>query len=50
VSWVTWSVADKDETCSVLYPSAASTGHWTEKDLKESGVKTRSLLRKYMEQ
>jgi endoglucanase len=50
VSWVTWSVADKEETCSVLLPSAASIGHWTEKDLKESGIKTRSLLRKYKEQ
>jgi endoglucanase len=47
VSWVTWSVADKDETCSVLYPSASSAGNWNAKDLKESGVKTRSLLRKY---
>ena len=47
VSWVTWSVSDKDETCSVLLPTAASEGGWTEKDLKESGIKTRNLLRKY---
>lgn len=47
ISWVTWSVSDKDETCSVLYPSANANGQWTEKDLKESGVKVRSLLKKY---
>lgn len=47
ISWITWSVSDKDETCSVLLPSAASTGNWTEKDLKPSGRKTRALLRKW---
>ena len=47
ISWLTWSVADKDETCSVVFPSANSNGHWEEKDLKESGIKVRQLLRKY---
>ncbi|MGV3657671.1 MAG: glycoside hydrolase family 5 protein [Chitinophagaceae bacterium] len=47
VSWVTWSVSDKDETCSMLLPTAASDGGWKEGDLKESGRKTRALLRKY---
>ncbi len=47
ISWLTWSVADKDETCSVLLPSAKSDGEWKEKDLKESGIKTRELIRKY---
>lgn len=47
VSWVTWSVSDKDETCSVLLPTAASNGNWKESDLKASGTKTRALLRKY---
>lgn len=47
ISWVTWSVADKDETCSVLKKSAASTGGWKEEDLKESGVKVRGYLREY---
>jgi endoglucanase len=47
ISWITWSVSDKNETCSVLLPSAASEGGWKEKDLKESGVKTRELLRRY---
>lgn len=47
ISWITWSVADKNETCSVLLPSAKSNGEWKEKDLKESGIKTRALIRKY---
>jgi endoglucanase len=47
VSWVTWSVSDKNETCSVLLPSASSTGNWNDSDLKESGLKTRAMLRKY---
>jgi len=47
ISWITWSVSDKDETCSVLLPSASSSGNWKDKDLKESGLRTRELLRKY---
>ena len=47
ISWVTWSVADKDETCSVLLPGANSNGNWEIKDLKESGITTRELIRKY---
>jgi endoglucanase len=46
LSWVTWSVSDKNESCSVLNTSAASDGNWTTKDLKESGIKTREYLRK----
>jgi len=47
ISWIIWSVSDKDETCSVLKPSGSSRGHWKNKDLKESGIKARALLRKY---
>lgn len=47
ISWVTWSVSDKDETCSVLRATANSNGHWETKDLKESGIKTRALIKKY---
>jgi len=46
VSWVSWSVSDKDETCSMLKKSASSEGNWDNSDLKESGIKTRELLRK----
>lgn len=47
ISWITWSVSDKDETCSVLRKTAASTGGWKDEDLKESGIKTKALLQKY---
>jgi len=45
ISWISWSISDKDETCSMLVPSADSAGGWKEADMKESGVKTRELLR-----
>lgn len=45
MSWITWSIADKDETCSFLLPSASSKGKWKDKDLKDSGKKTREYLR-----
>ena len=47
LSWITWSVSDKNETCSVLKAGAASDGKWTTNDLKESGVLARKYLRKY---
>lgn len=45
ISWVTWMVSDKDETCSFLKPSANSKGKWTDDDLTESAKKTRAFLR-----
>lgn len=47
ISWVTWSISDKDETCSVLRPSAKSEGNWSDSDMKESGLKARALIRQY---
>ena len=47
ISWVTWSVSDKNETCSVLLPSANAQGKWKNKDLKESGLKSKALLKKF---
>lgn len=47
LSWITWSVSDKDETCSILKKSAKSEGKWKDEDLKESGIKVREFLRKY---
>ena len=45
LSWITWSVSDKDETCSILLPSASSQGNWKASDLKESGKAIRAYLR-----
>jgi endoglucanase len=50
LSWITWSVSDKNETCSMLKTSAGSGGNWKEADLKESGIKTREYLRQYNSQ
>lgn len=47
LSWITWSVSDKDETCSILNKSAKSEGKWKDEDLKESGLKVREFLKKY---
>ncbi|MCD0471320.1 glycoside hydrolase family 5 protein [Flavobacterium sp. JAS] len=47
LSWITWSVSDKDESCSILKKSAKSEGKWKEEDLKESGIMVREFLRKY---
>jgi endoglucanase len=47
ISWIVWSISDKDETCSMLKKSASSEGNWKNEDLKESGLKTRELLIKY---
>jgi endoglucanase len=46
ISLITWSVSDKNETCSMLKTSASAEGNWKEEDLNESGIRTRDLLRK----
>lgn len=47
LSWITWSISDKEETCSMLKKSASSEGNWKEKDLNESGLRVRNYLQKY---
>jgi endoglucanase len=47
ISWITWSVSDKNESCSVLNADAASNGDWKGSNLKESGIMIRNYLRKY---
>lgn len=44
ISWVTWSISSKDETCSMLLPSASNTGNWLPTDLRESGKLTREKI------
>lgn len=46
VSWVAWSVHDKDEVCSFLRPSASSFGkQWSADDLKPWAMLVRQYLR-----
>jgi len=49
ISLISWSVSDKNETCAMLKPSASDQGNWKDEDIKESGLKTRELLRKLAE-
>lgn len=49
ISWVTWSIADKNETCSMLYESADSEGNWKDEDIKKSGKLIREKLLKFFE-
>jgi len=37
LSWIVWSVSDKNETCSMLLPRASSTGNWDNSLLKSWG-------------
>ena len=47
ISLVLWSISDKDETCSMLLPSARSHGGWDDKDLSEWGLYSRSFAQDY---
>ena len=44
ISWVAWSVSDKNETCSMLLPRASSKGNWTGDLLKPWGKLVRETL------
>lgn len=48
ISWVAWSVSDKNETCSMLLPQASSEGNWSEELLKPWGKLARNSIRKGM--
>ena len=45
ISYAKWSMANKDETCSVLYPGAPAGGGWTTAQLRPEGQWTRNHLR-----
>lgn len=47
ISWIVWSVSDKNETCSMLLPGASSQGQWTDDVLKEWGKISRSAIREH---
>ena len=46
LSWITWSISDKEETCSVLLPTASSEGAWKDDQMRESGIRAREMIRK----
>lgn len=45
ISWVVWSISDKDETCSMLLPRAQATGDWSDELLKKWGKITKQTIR-----
>jgi endoglucanase len=47
LSWIGWSVSDKNETCSVLEKPAVSNGNWKEEDIKDWGKLVKSYLISY---
>jgi len=47
LSWIAWSIADKDETCSMLNKTASSTGNWDEKEIKEWGKLVLKTLKSF---
>lgn len=47
VSWVNWSISDKDETCSMILPRAKATGNWTDDLIKPWGKLVKAALTKY---
>ncbi|WP_439487418.1 glycoside hydrolase family 5 protein [Algoriphagus sp.] len=49
ISWAAWSIADKDETCSMLLPAAASDGNWEDSHIKPWGKLVKSALTKNLE-
>ncbi len=47
ISWVCWSISDKNESCSMLLPRASATGPWEDDVIKEYGKLVKGLLEKY---
>lgn len=44
LSYVMWSVADKDELCSMVKDTNSPASNWTDEDLKFWGITVRDLL------
>ena len=47
ISWVCWSLSDKNESSSMLLPRATATGPWADDVIKVSGKLVKGLLKKY---
>ena len=47
VSWAVWSISDKEETCSMMLPTASSEGPWPETNLREWGILSRKTIKDY---
>ena len=47
ISWICWSISDKNESCSMLLPRATATGPWADDVIKVYGKLVKGLLLKY---
>lgn len=47
ISWVNWSISDKNETCSMILPRASKNGGWDESLIKPAGRQSRKFIRQY---
>lgn len=47
ISWVNWSISDKNETCSMILPRANKNGGWDESLIKPAGRQSRKFIRQY---
>lgn len=47
ISYCNWSICNKDETCSVLWPGTSANGNWSESNLTENGKWIRNWLKKH---
>ncbi len=47
ISWVNWSISDKNETCSMILPRANKNGGWDESLIKPAGRQSRKFIREY---
>lgn len=46
ISWAAWSIADKNETCSMILPTGSSEGGWKDEELKPWALLVKEALRK----
>ena len=47
ISWLAWSVSDKNETCSMIKNTSSPVSRWQDSDLKKWGQMVRDELRAY---
>jgi len=47
ISWASWSIADKNESSSMIKKEVSSEGNWKESELVEWGQMVRNHLREY---
>ena len=47
ISWVSWSISNKNETCSMILPRGSYEGGWDTDVIKPTGIQTREYIRFY---